>query len=490
MSIIAAKHPSNLTKYIRLAAGLFVILIAVSSADAQTLNVRISVISTAPARLRIDAHLPEATKTLSFRNAYAGVLGLGERIESVSGIRDNGSIVSIRNAAPGEFQAAEPFSHFTYEVNLPEPTRQAQMSHVSSLNPERGVLMLADLLPQSTQVSTSFSSAQVNLDVPVGWTIASNLKGTGSQYSTDDPEISVFLIGPTLHEKHQQLAATDLTVVTSGKWPFSDNDVSKIAGRILSEYSRITQFTLKRNAVLMVIPYAGDVGPQSWAAETRGNVVVLLLGRKASRKKVLAQLGIVLSHELFHLWVPNSLKLAGDYDWFFEGFTLYRALRTDLRLGLISFDDYLDTIARVYDSYRSAPEHDQLSLLDASERRWTTSSSLVYDKGMLVAFLFDLSLRKVTNCQDSLDDVYAELFRLPATGQSNANETIIGILNRQGELKTLTRDYVENAAPVDLEPIISAYGIQLQAAAGSTGSKLILDRSAGSSQKKLLACLR
>lgn len=474
-----------------LALASFLFIIATfGSARAQTLNARISVASTAPARLRIDAHLPEATKSLSFRNAYAGVLGLGERIESVSGIRDNGSIVSLRNAGPGEFSAAEPFSRFTYELNLPEPSRPAQMSHVSSLNQERGVLMLADLLPQSTQASTRFASAQINLDVPAGWTIASNLKMAGSQYSTDDPENSVFLIGPALHEKHQQLAATDFAVVTSGKWPFSDNDVSKIAGRILGEYSRITQFNLKCNAFLMVIPYAGDVGPQSWAAETRGNVVVLLLGRKASRKRVLAQLSIVLSHELFHLWVPNSLKLAGDYDWFFEGFTLYRALRTDLRLGLISFDDYLDTIARVYDSYRSAPDHDQLSLLDASERRWTTSSSLVYDKGMLVAFLYDLSLRKVTNCRESLDDVYAELFRLPATGQSNANETIIGILNRQGELKTLTRDYVENAAPVNLEPIISAYGIQLQMAAGSTGSKLIPDGNTGNTQKKLLACLR
>ena len=87
-----------------------------------------------------------------------------------------------------------------------------------------------------------------------------------------------------------------------------------------------------------------------------------------------------MSHELFHLWVPNSLQLAGDYDWFFEGFTLYQALRTDLRLGLISFNDYLETIARVYDSYLAASDRDALSLIEASERRWTTSSSLVYEK--------------------------------------------------------------------------------------------------------------
>src|ERR1043166_522495 len=465
MPIITVKHISctfpGHHRMVAVASALFIV-VSFASARAQTLSARTSVTSTEPARIRIEARLPAATKTLSFRNAYAGVLGLGERIESVSGVRENGSIVSLPNPAPGEFQAAEPFSHFSYEVNLPVPSRPAQMAHVSSLNPARGVLMMFDLLPQPIKDAGNFAAAVIELNVPAGWSIASNLKAEGSRFLTDDPENAVFLIGPALHEKHPPLPATDLAVITSGKWPFSDSDASKIAGRILEEYARITQFNLKRSAVLMLIPYAGDVGPQSWAAETKGNVVVLLLGQKSSRKRVLSQLGIVLSHELFHLWVPNSLKLAGDYAWFFEGFTLYRALRTDLRLGLISFADYLDTIARVYDSYRAAPARDQVSLLEASERRWTTSSSLVYDKGMLVAFLYDLSLRRVTNCQESLDDVYAELFRLPQTGQSNANETIIDILNRQGDLKTLTRDYVENSAPVNVEPIISAYGIQLQ----------------------------
>jgi predicted metalloprotease with PDZ domain len=473
-------------------AGIFLILVAFSSVRAQTLNARISVTSTSPARIRIDAHLPGATKTLSFRNTYAGVLGLGERIEKVAGIRDNGEAVSLQNPAPGEYLAAEQFTHFIYEVNLAGPSRPAQLSHVSSLTPDRGVLMMTDLLPQAIKDLGNFASAVIALDVPAGWTIASNLKAEGSRFSTDEPENAVFLIGPSLHEKRrQQLAAARFSIVTSGKWPFSDNDVTKVAGRILDEYSRVTQFELKRDALLMVVPYPGDAGPQSWSAETRGNAVVLLLGANSNRKRVLAQLGIVLSHELFHLWVPNSLKLQGDYDWFFEGFTLYQALRTDLRLGLISFDDFLDTIARVYDSYRSAPDRDRLSLIEASERRWTTSAALVYDKGMLVAFLYDLSLRKLTNCQASLDDVYAELFRLPETGQSSANETIIRILSRSEELKSLTRDYVENAVPIKLEPIISAYGIQSQAGRdGSGATKLTLDRKAGSSQRKLLACLR
>jgi len=57
------------------------------------------------------------------------------------------------------------------------------------------------------------------------------------------------------------------------------------------------------------------------------------------------------------------------------------------------------------------------------------TSSLVYEKGMLVAFLYDLTLRSLTECQASLDDVYCELFRLSLTGQEKANEIIIKLLS-------------------------------------------------------------
>jgi hypothetical protein len=461
---------------------------AFGTVDAQTLNARISVASTAPAKLKIDAHLPGTTTILSFRNTYAGVLGLGERIETVEGIRDNGETVTLQRLTPGEFKSVERFSRFAYEVNLAGPGRAADLSHVSSLNSDYGLLMMSDLLPQSTRDSSAFASAVIDVRVPKGWAVSSNIKKDGSRFSTDDPEAAVFLVGPSLHEKRQRLATTNFSILTAGEWPFSDDDATKIAGKILAEYSRITRFDLKRNVMLMLVPYPGEVGPQSWSAETRGNVVVLLLGRNARRKSVLSRLGIVLSHELFHLWVPNSLKLEGDYDWFFEGFTLYQALRMDLRLGLISFEDYLITIAGVYDSYRSAADRDRLSLIEASQRRWTTSGSLVYEKGMLVAFLYDLTLRKLTDCRASLDDVYAELFRLSATGQGSANETIIGLLGEREGMKTFARDYVESAAKIDLEAILPAYGIQV-GSSGSLATALIPRRDLDKTQRKLLGCI-
>lgn len=464
----------------------FVSLANLASVRAQTLRARITVKAVAPARIRIEAEFPTATSVLSFRNTYGGVLGLGERIEMLAAIKANGETIAVQKLAPGEFQTPEEFTHFKYDVNVAEPSRPSQMSHVSWLNREQGLLMLADLLPQATKDSGNFSAALISVDAPMGWSVASNVKKEGLQFSTDEPENAVFLIGPSVHEKIQRLAASNLSIITSGKWPFSDKDAIEITLRIIEEYSRVTRFDLKRNAVLMLLPFPGEAGPESWSAETRGNDVVLLLGRKASGKRVLSRLGIVLSHELFHLWVPNSLKLDGNYDWFFEGFTLYQALRMDLRLGLISFDDYLETIARVYDSYLSSVDHDRLSLIESSERRWTTSSSLVYEKGMLVAFIYDLSLRNLTDCRATLEDVYSELFRLPA-GQGSANEIIIKLLSEPHGLESFAKDYVESAGKINLGSEVSAYGIQVQR--GGSGTRLVLGRDLSKAQRKLLGCI-
>jgi predicted metalloprotease with PDZ domain len=461
--------------------------------SAQALRARISVISLAPARIRVQAEFQTPTNALSFLNVYAGVIGLGDRIEQMEAIDSRGARAQLEQLAPGEYKAAETFSRFSYVVNLTEPARPAQMSHVSWLNREHGLLMLADLLPQTIPNAGASPTVSIRIDTPSGWTVTTNVKEEATQlYSTSDAAKAVFFIGPALQVKSAQVASIKLSLVRSGQWPFSDDAAAKIAARIIERYSKVTGFRLKSDAVVMLIPFPGEVGPYRWSAETRGNTVVLLLGRRADSAKVLSTLGIVLGHELLHLWVPNSLKLAGEYDWFFEGFTLYEALRLDLRLGFITFNGYLDTIARVYDSYSTTVEADSLSLLQASERRWTTSPALVYDKGMLTAFVYDLMLRNASSCKASLDDIYRELFRLHSTGQGSANETIIKLLSERGGLESFGQDYILSARKISLESVISLYGLRIErvAAVRRSTTRLAIVNDMSKGQRRLLRCLQ
>jgi predicted metalloprotease with PDZ domain len=465
----------------------FFLLFGQTNVQAQPIQAQITVSSLEPAELRIDLKLPYSSNKLSFRNAYGDALALGDRVARVEATDEGGMGISVRKLAPGEFQASNNFTRVNYNLSLTQPARPGHMSRISWLSREQGLLMLADLLPQSSR--NEKRSVRVVLDGPPGWSIAANLNHEGSRgYLTDDPDKAVFLIGPSLHQKSLAIGQAEFSLVTSGQWPFSDGEALKIARRLIEEYARVTGYEPKGGFTLMLLPFPGKAGPEQWSAETRGNNVVLLLGNNASRKRVLARLGLVLSHELFHFWVPNSLALSGDYDWFFEGFTLYQALRTDLRLGLIRFENYLETIARVNESYLASPKHDELSLIAASERRWTGSSSLIYDKGMLVAFIYDLLRRKLSNCQESSEDLYRQLFQFHPTGQPNANETIIRILSEYEGMEHFVKRYVQGVERINLESALAEYGLQVKRDTSrvrlAPGSKLSKE------QKELLKCLK
>ncbi len=467
-------------------AVVFLLFACSGKVIAQNLSAKLTIASIAPARLRIQLAFPTPTSSFSFRNSYAGILGLGERIEQVTA-EFHGKNASVRKLGSGEYETDQQVTRLDYEVALTGLAQPAQMSHVSWVNNDGGLLMLSDLLPRSAKKSGDL--VRVEIAVPSRWSVESNLSGREPGYSTTDPENTVFMVGPALRKKVGRVGQTNLVVNMLGKWPFSEGDALKIAGKLMEEHTRVTGYPLKNDAVIMLVPFAGDTGPERWTAETRGNAVVMLLGNDAGRKRVLGKLGIVLAHEIFHLWVPNALTLSGNYDWFFEGFTLYQALRTALRLKLISFETYLETLARVYSSYLASSESVPLSLIEASERRWTTASSLVYDQGVLVAFAYDLQLRLATDCGQSLDDVYRQLFKLHATGQGPANETIIKLLNETARTSSFGRDFVESRGRIDIQSTLSPFGLQLGPGGGLQAPRLSVANNLSNTQRQALRCL-
>jgi predicted metalloprotease with PDZ domain len=214
---------------------------------------------------------------------------------------------------------------------------------------------------------------------------------------------------------------------------------------------------------------------------------MLLSGRSPSKTAALAQLSVPLSHELFHLWVPNGLPtLEGNYDWFYEGFTMYQAMRAGLRLRLLTFPDYLNAMGRAYDIYRSARDSDKLSLLAASQQRWAGSTMLVYNKGMLAAFLYDLTLRQSSNGKRTLDDAYRELFRRhhAAAPGTDGNAAVIDVLNSQTGMQDFTRRYVESAGTIDLESAIAPFGLRVER--GGARTRVTVADSLTRNQRDLL----
>ena len=164
-----------------------------------------------------------------------------------------------------------------------------------------------------------------------------------------------------------------------------------------------------------------------------GNSMLLQVNRwgfrpEESYRKFLS----LVAHEFFHLWNikrvrPDSL---GPFDytkenytrllWVSEGFTDYFADQIVLRAGLMTQEQYLDSLSRLLQTYLETPGRFVQSAAEASFDAWIkhyrqdanspNSSISYYLKGGLIALVLDLEIRR-QHRNRSLDDLMRLLYR-------------------------------------------------------------------------------
>lgn len=447
----------------------------------RSLEVKISVASLSPARVHIEGRRIEAATTWSFRNFYGSIAGLAERIENFTLSDDGGAQVSVRKLAPGEFTAARAATRFAYDIKLAPPAFAADAAHVSWLDAGHGLLMPGDLLPQP------LGDAKITLQLPAGWAVSTvDEKGSEGAYDLSDAERSVFAIGRDLRERQGRAGRMAFALVTAGEWAFTDGEAAQSVEEILDIYDDVTRAVPARAAAVVLLPMPQPVPGNVWAAETRGSTVVLVSGSLPSKLAAKAQLDGALTHELFHLWVPNALALEGEYDWFYEGFTNYLALRVGMRRGQLTFNDYLNTLSLEFDAYRVARGEKEASLVEASQRRWAGAASLVYHKGMLVAFLYDLTLMRATAGRNSIQNAYPELFRSHARGgvSVEGNRTVVELLGGMSGMRDFVARYVTGADEINLSTLIEPFGLRVEP--GGARTHVGVAASPDSRQRELL----
>jgi predicted metalloprotease with PDZ domain len=474
----------------RLALLLLILPFNCAAQDSQSLNVNVQVLSLSPPRLKIEGARAGPTRNWSFLNSYAGVTGLAERIENLRLADVGGANVPVRKLAPGEYESERAAIRFSYEVKLDAPVNPTDASHVSWLAKDYGFFALGDLLPLMNEPGAGLHTAQtmVRFSMPAQWRIAANeTQSADGRFVLEETARAVFFAGPGLRERRERIGSLELAFVTAGEWAFADEEAASMAASVIKDYAENLGGVPGARVMLMLSPFPAQAGADRWSAETRGGTVTLLSGKSPSKTAALAQLSVPLTHELFHLWIPNGLALDGNYDWFYEGFTNYQAMRAGMRLNFLTFQDYLNALGRAFDAYLSEADRDKYSLPDASQRRWTNSTALVYHKGLLVAFLYDLQLRSQTGGKHSLDDVYKELFqryRAPLK-RTDGNAAVINALSAQEKMRDFVRRYVETASAIELAQAIAPFGLRAEQPAGFRTHVSVAD-SLNRSQRDLL----
>ncbi|HJV07031.1 MAG TPA: PDZ domain-containing protein [Chromobacteriaceae bacterium] len=141
----------------------------------------------------------------------------------------------------------------------------------------------------------------------------------------------------------------------------------------------------------------------------------------------------LISHEYFHSWNVKRIKPAAfaPYDlaregytrllWAFEGITSYYDDLTLVRCGLIDCKRYLGLLAQTISGVQRGAGRLKQTLEESSFNAWTkyyrqdenSPNSIVsyYTKGALAALALDLTIRRDSAGQLSLDDVMRALWR-------------------------------------------------------------------------------
>ena len=450
---------------------VIVVCIGGANAEAQVNRVTISVAAGSESHASIEAECAP-TSVWSFRDSYAGIVGLGSRVKSLQAFASSGAEVTVRQIAPGQFESSAAAVRFVYELNIAPPLNPLDASRISWVNEQRGLLMLRDILPASTanpQTSGSRQVLELTLNLPPGWRAYSTDSVNSTEFNIVDYDVAVIAIGPNLRSSSRRINGTTLTVVTDGPWSFADGEALDLAARVYATHRATFASAVSASVMLNLFPFPRPAPPTLWTAETRGATVTLLNGNLPSKVGALAQLSTPLTHELFHLWVPNGLALDGDYDWFYEGFTVYEAARTALRLDLLTFPEFLNAIARAYDGYLANAERERWSLVEASKRRWTAGPSAVYSESMVVAFLYDLRLRMQSRSKQSIEKIYPTLLQKYGARENveparlpDGNDAAINVLALDEGTRAFVRAFVTQPAKIDLRQELAPFGLQVE----------------------------
>ena len=197
-------------------------------------------------------------------------------------------------------------------------------------------------------------------------------------------------------------------------------------------------------------------------------------------------LGLV-SHEYFHLWNIKRIKPAAftPFDlekeaytsllWVFEGVTSYYDDLAMVRSGVIDAGAYLELLADNVNKVWQTPGRQRQTLAESSFDAWiklykpdensTNAVISYYSKGALAALALDLTIRKATGGEKSLDDVMRALWRrYGKTGRGVEEDGFEALASEVSgvDLGAFFDKSIRSTEDLPLEQLLSGVGVKLE----------------------------
>ena len=125
----------------------------------------------------------------------------------------------------------------------------------------------------------------------------------------------------------------------------------------------------------------------------------------------------------------------------------------------------LEEMSYEFQFYSNNPLRNKLSLVDLSPEKFANPASyeLIYHKGTLVAWLYDLELRTQTEGRKNVLTVMRDLFQAYGNNQQEiGNREILEALGKAAKLDSLINDYINGTKEIDLAERLKKYGFSVE----------------------------
>jgi len=321
---------------------------------------------------------------------------------------------------------------------------------------------------------------------PAGWKVATGLEPEGPGFrAADFDELvdSPFEVGPfRLHAFETGGARFEMAL----HGPHNGDEARMVEGTkaIVAEAGRMFGgFPFKRYVFLLTFSPKGGGG-----LEHKTSTSLLSDSFKYEKAEGYHGLFELVAHEFFHVWNVKNMHdpVLGPFDygqenytrllWFHEGFTSYMEHVLAVRSGAVPWSFIAKNLGTVWTQQLQRPGWTEQTLEESSFDAWIrqykphefTPNSTVgyYDKGEVIGWLMDATLRLATQGEKGLADLFVHLWRTRGTKGVTDHDVREAFHALSGQDPApFWEAWITGKAPLDPTPIEKAFGLKLEARA-------------------------
>lgn len=261
--------------------------------------------------------------------------------------------------------------------------------------------------------------------LPAGWSFASDLEHqrNGGPLRLHDIIESV-TVGGDFRVLRRPARNGRLRLAIRGDWEFSDDQLADKLQRIVRSHRRFFDDP-DEPFLVTVLPLVGAQGSSSLGGTGRSDAFAFF----ATANSQEATLNRILAHEHLHTWIPRRIGGMPQQDepadyWLSEGFTDFYAFRLLVRDGLWSVDDFLEATNEVLQRYAQSSARTEPNRRVVADF-WNDPDvqALPYQRGFLLAAIWDHRLRQASRGRRDLDDVLHAMKRAAARDARKAESS-------------------------------------------------------------------